>query len=92
MKPASSDSSVSMMKKLNATMEALPGKLAALASTATASRAAVMVVTRQVGTGLQLYRITGVQRKCPFLFPLGNDMPFPSFPPSGNEGNRNGGA
>ena len=49
-------------------------------------------LTRQVGTGLQLYKITGVQRTCSFLFSLGNDMPFPSFPPSGNEGNRNGGA
>ena len=52
----------------------------------------ILLITRQVGTELQLYRITGVQRTCSFLFSLGNDMPFPSFPPSGNEGNRNGGA
>ena len=47
-KPAGSDTSVSMMKKLNATMEALPGKLAALATANVVKKAEATDVSNEV--------------------------------------------
>ena len=79
-------------KRTHNTLQALHHLVLYILFTAGASKLHDTMARRDSEDGTRHTALSPFFGVITFLFPLGNDMSFPSFPLSGNEGNGNGGA